>query len=360
LRRFTRIAAAGIVSTALALTATACGGKSSTDAGSSEASSGTSSAAAEKKIALAYDIGGRGDQSFNDSAYAGFEKAVTEFKLKGTESEPTEGEADADKVQRLTSLARAGNNPVIAVGFAYAPAIKEVAPKFPKVTFGIVDSTDVTGDNIVNMVFNEEQGSYLAGVAAALTTKTKTVGFIGGVETPLIKKFEAGYVQGVKDTKADVNVKVQYLTQPPDFSGFSKPDLGKAAAQGQLDAKADVIYTAAGLAGSGAIEAISKAGKGQWAIGVDSDQYSIPSLATYKDVILTSVLKNVDGAVYNLVKSVEDGTPESGEVRYGLKTGGVGLADSNPKYTAMTEVVAAVKAAQEKIISGAITVKTAP
>ncbi|NEC93405.1 BMP family ABC transporter substrate-binding protein, partial [Streptomyces sp. SID12501] len=139
------------------------------------------------------------------------------------------------------------------------------------------------------IVFNEEQGSYLAGVAAAKVTKTKTVGFIGGVETPLIKKFEAGYIQGVKDTDPSVNVLPQYLTQPPNFDGFSKPDLGKAAAQGQLDKKADVIYSAAGLAGSGAIEAT--AAKGKWAIGVDSDQYNQAGLAKYKDSILTSVTK---------------------------------------------------------------------
>jgi basic membrane protein A and related proteins len=349
LRRLTRIATVGIASTALALTATACGGTTSSDAGSNSE---------QNKVAIAYDIGGRGDQSFNDSAYAGLAKAEKEFNLDGTEAEPSEGEANADKVQRLTSLARAGNNPVIGVGFAYAPAIKEVAPEFPDVTFGIVDSTDATGDNVVNMVFNEEQGSYLAGVVAAMTTKTDTVGFIGGVETPLIKKFEAGFVQGVQDTNKDVKVRTQYLTQPPNFDGFSKPDLGKAAAEGQLDAGADVVYAAAGLAGSGAIEAVAEAGK--WAIGVDSDQYNQPGLVDYKDSILTSVLKNIEGAVYNLVKSVEDGKPESGEVRYGLAQDGVGLADSNPAYKELTDVVDAVAKAKQEIIDGTITVKTTP
>lgn len=339
----------GVMSAALALSVTACGDSSS---------SSSSSDSKDKKTALAYDIGGRGDQSFNDAAYAGLAKAEKELGVKGTEAEPSDGESDADKVQRLTSLARAGNNPVIGVGFAYAPAIKKVAPKFPKITFGIIDDASVTGPNIANIVFNEEQGSYLAGVAAAKVTKTKTVGFIGGVETPLIKKFEAGFTQGVKDTNSAVKVIPQYLTQPPNFDGFSKPDLGKAAAQGQLDKGADVIYSAAGLAGSGAIEAVSKAGK--WNIGVDSDQYNQKGLAAYKESILTSVTKDVEDSVFNLIKSVVDGKPQTGEIRYGLDKDGVGLAMSNPAFTKMTEVVAAVDKAKKAIIDGTITVKTAP
>lgn len=342
----------GIASAALALSATACG-KSSTDSGSSPSSS-----AKATKAAIAYDIGGRGDQSFNDAAYAGLKKAEDELGVKGAEAEPSEGEGDADKVQRLTALARAGNNPVIGVGFAYAPAIEKVAKAYPKTTFGLIDDTSKTGPNIANLVFNEEQGSYLAGVAAAKASKTGTVGFIGGVEVPLIKKFEAGFAQGVKDTNPKAKVLVQYLTQPPNFDGFSKPDLGKAAAEGQLDKGADVIYAAAGLAGSGAIEAASAAGK--WAIGVDSDQYNQPGLAAYKDSILTSVTKDVSDSVFNVIKSVQDGKPQSGEVRYGLATDGVALADSNPKYKEMKDLIAAVDKAKKDIIDGKITVKTAP
>ncbi|MFI9628746.1 BMP family protein [Streptomyces sp. NPDC052042] len=349
MRRVSKITAACAVTATLALTASACGGKSSSDAGSDSK---------QAKTAIAYDVGGRGDQSFNDAAYAGLAKAEKDLGFKGTEAEPSDGESDADKVQRLTSLARAGNNPVIGVGFAYAPAIKKVAPKFPKTTFGIIDDASVTGDNIANLVFNEEQGSYLAGVAAAKVTKTKTVGFIGGVETPLIKKFEAGFEQGVKDTDPSVKVLSQYLTQPPNFDGFSKPDLGKAAAQGQLDKKADVVYSAAGLAGSGSIEATAKAGK--WAIGVDSDQYNQKGLAAYKDQILTSVTKDVADSVFALIQSVKDGKPQAGEVRYGLDKDGVGLADANPAFTKMADVIAAVEKAKKAITEGKITVKTAP
>ncbi|MCX4527679.1 MULTISPECIES: BMP family protein [unclassified Streptomyces] len=354
MRRITRIATVGIASAALALSATACGGKKSSDssASSSESSSGSKSAA------IAYDIGGRGDQSFNDAAFAGLEKAEKDLKIKGAEAEPTEGESEADKVQRLTELARKGNNPVIGVGFAYAPAIKKVAAKFPNTTFGLIDDTSVTDKNIANLVFNEEQGSYLAGVAAAKASKSGKVGFIGGVEVPLIKKFEAGFTQGVKDTNPNAEVLSAYLTQPPDFSGFAKPDLGKATAQGQLAKGADVIYAAAGLAGSGAIEATANAGK--WAIGVDSDQYNQAGLVKYKDKILTSVTKDVQDAVYNLIKSVEDGKPQTGEIRYGLDKDGVGLADSNPAYKQMTDVTAAVEKAKADIIAKKINVKIAP
>ncbi|MFG2991517.1 BMP family protein [Streptomyces sp. NPDC048257] len=353
MRRITRIATVGIASAALALSATACGGKKSSDSSASPSESG------QKSAAIAYDIGGRGDQSFNDAAYAGLKKAEADLKVKGAEAEPTDGEGEADKVQRLTELARKGNNPVIGVGFAYAPAIKKVAPKFPNTTFGIIDDTSVTGPNIANLVFNEEQGSYLAGVAAAKVSKTGTVGFIGGVEVPLIKKFEAGFTQGVKDTNPNAKVLSAYLTQPPNFDGFAKPDLGKAAALGQLDAGgADVVYAAAGLAGSGAIEAASA--KGKWAIGVDSDQYNQAGLAKYKDAILTSVTKDVSDSVFNLIKSVEDGKPTTGEIRYGLDKDGVGLADSNPKYKEMADVIAAVEKAKADIIAKKITVKTAP
>ncbi|MEV7421160.1 MULTISPECIES: BMP family lipoprotein [unclassified Streptomyces] len=350
MRRITRIVTVSATTAALALAATACGNKSSSDTASGDS--------AGAKAAIAYDVGGRGDQSFNDAAYAGLEKAQKDLKIKGSAAEPSDGEADADKIQRLTELARAGNNPVIGVGFAYAPAIKKVAAKFPKTTFGIIDDASVTDKNIANMVFNEEQGSYLAGVAAAKVSKSKTVGFIGGVETPLIKKFEAGFEQGVADTDPKVKVLSQYLTQPPNFDGFSKPDLGKAAAQGQLDKKADVIYSAAGLAGSGSIEAAAKAGK--WAIGVDSDQYNQKGLTEYKDQILTSVTKDVADSVYNLIKSVQDGKPQSGEIRYGLDKDGVGLADSNPAFTKMTDVISAVDKAKQEIIDGKITVKTTP
>ncbi|MEU9664939.1 BMP family ABC transporter substrate-binding protein [Streptomyces bobili] len=347
MRRVSRIAVAGVATAAFAVSVSACG------------SSSTSSSSGDDKnlgLALAYDVGGKGDQSFNDAATAGLEKADKEFGYKSTAVEPQDGESDADKVQRLESLAKQGYNPVIGVGFAYAPAVKEAAAKYPKTTFGIVDDEQTKAANVADLVFSEEQASYLAGVAAAKATKSNVVGFVGGVDVPLIHKFEAGYKQGVEDTKKGVTVKSQYLTETAAEGGFSSPDKGESAAEGQIDAGADVVYAAAGLSGQGVIKA-ANANK-VWAIGVDSDQYKQDALKTYKDSILTSAMKNVEGAVYTLAKSVEDGKPATGVVRGDLANGGVSLSNSNPVFAGNKEIQDAVKKAEEGIKNGTIKVKT--
>ncbi|MEU0781778.1 BMP family ABC transporter substrate-binding protein [Streptomyces sp. NPDC006173] len=348
MRRVTRIALAGTATASLALALSACGGTST--------SSSSSDSKGDKGLAIAYDVGGKGDQSFNDAAFEGLKQAKAEFKYKTADVEPTDGETDADKEQRLVSLAKQGYNPVVGIGYAYGPAVKAAAAKYPKTTFGIVDDSTVTAKNVADLVFSEQEASYLAGVAAAKATKTDTVGFVGGVDVPLIHKFEAGFEQGVKDTKPSVKVLSQYLTQTAQEGGFSSPDKGKTAAEGQIEKKADVVYAAAGLSGQGVIEAASA--KKVWAIGVDSDQYAQEALAKYKGSILTSATKDVAKAVYSVAKSVEDGKPESGIVRGDLKSGEVGLADSNPEFKNNTAIQDAVKAAQEKIISGEIKVKT--
>ncbi|MFE2097691.1 BMP family ABC transporter substrate-binding protein [Streptomyces sp. PTD9-10] len=347
MRRVSRITIAGVATAALAVTVSACG--SSSTSSSSEGKS--------KGIGLAYDVGGKGDQSFNDAAYAGFQKAEKDFGVSGRDVEPTDNESDADKTQRLETLAKAGYNPVIGVGFAYAGAVKEAAQKFPKVTFGIIDDNQTQAKNVADMVFHEEQSSYLAGVAAAKATKKNHIGFIGGVDVPLIHKFEAGYIQGAKSVNPKIKVESQYLTQTAQEGGFSSPDKGENAANGQIDAGADVVYAAAGLSGQGVIK--SAAEHKVWAIGVDSDQYKQAALAKYKNYILTSALKNVEGAVYDLSKSViKDGKPLSGEIRGSLENGGVGLADSNPTFKKNAAMQAAIKKAEEGIKAGTITVKT--
>ncbi|MEU1257441.1 BMP family lipoprotein [Streptomyces chartreusis] len=349
MRRISRITVAGAATASLALALSACGG-TSTEASSSDSKGG------DKGLAIAYDVGGKGDQSFNDAAFAGLEQAKKEFGYATQDVEPTEGETDADKEQRLVSLAKQGYNPVIGVGYAYAAAVKGAAEKFPDTTFGIVDDSTVESKNVADLVFSEEQASYLAGVAAAKSTKTNTVGFVGGVDIPLIHKFQAGFEQGVQDTNPKVKVLSQYLTQTAEEGGFSSPDKGKSAAEGQIEKKADVVYAAAGLSGQGVIEAA--AANKVWAIGVDSDQYTQEALAKYKDSILTSAMKDVAKAVYNLAKSVEDGKPETGIVRGDLKSGEVSLSNSNPKFADDAEVQNAIKTAKEKIISGEIKVKT--
>ncbi|MGW3986632.1 BMP family lipoprotein [Streptomyces sp. NPDC004830] len=346
MRRISRMARIAVGVASLGLVATACGGTSS-DSNDSDSN--------DRGVAIAYDVGGKGDQSFNDAAYAGLTKAKDEFGYKTADIEPTEGETDADKEQRLASLAKQGYNPVIGVGFAYGPAMKAVAAKYPKTTFGIVDSV-VEGKNVASLVFAEEQASYLAGVAAAKATKSDVVGFIGGVDVPLIHKFEAGYKQGVQDTNPKVKVLSQYLTQTAEEGGFSSPDKGKAAAEGQIEKKADVLYAAAGLSGQGVIEAAAKAKV--WAIGVDSDQYKQAALAPYKNYILTSALKDVGGAVYTLSKSVHDGKPLTGTQTFDLKVNGVGLSESNPEYAKIPGLEDAVAKAKEGIDDGSIKVNT--
>ncbi|KIE26371.1 ABC transporter substrate-binding protein [Streptomyces sp. MUSC 125] len=352
MRRVAKLSAASIATAALALTATACGSTSSDNASSSSSSSGGGKGV---KIGLAYDVGGRGDRSFNDSAARGADKAKSEFGGSVKELTAKTSDTEADREQRLSDLADAGYNPIIAVGYAYAPSMTKVAAKYPKTSFGIVDSV-VNAKNVDSITFTEEQGSYLAGVAAALKTKKDHVGFIGGVDVPLIKKFEAGYVQGVHDTNPKVKVDTQYLSHGSDTSGFASPDKGKEAAQGMLDRGADVIYSAAGSSGNGAIEAVHGV-KGAWAIGVDSDQYNIPGLAKYKNSILTSMVKNVDVGVYDFIKSVHDGKPLTGTNTYSLGKNGVSLATSGGF---INDIQSKLDAAKQKIVNGDIKVKTTP
>ncbi|MFE7326218.1 BMP family protein [Streptomyces sp. NPDC057565] len=344
MRRVSKITAACAITAALALTATACGE-------SSEES--TSSDKGQLKIGMAYDVGGRGDNSFNDSAARGLDKAKAEFKAQTKELTAKNGETPADREQRLQSLAEGGYNPVIAIGFAYKDAVDKIAPKYPKVNFGLVDSvSDVK--NVASIVFTEEQGSYLAGVAAALKSKDGQVGFIGGVDLPLIKKFAAGFQQGVLDTNPKAKVQIQYLSTGSDLSGFGSPDKGKEAAKGMLDKGADVIFAAAGGSGAGSIEAVAGK-KGAWSIGVDSDQALDPALAKYKDTILTSVVKNVDAGVYDLVKSVKDGKALTGVQTYSLAKGGVSLTTTGDH---LSDIQAKLDEAKSKIVDGTITVKT--
>ncbi len=337
-----------------ALALAACG--SSTSGGSSSpSSSGSGSPSAsctpsDVKVGLAYDIGGRGDKSFNDSAAAGLDQAVKELCVTSKELSAVPNETDAQKAARLTLLAQAGYNPVIAVGFAYAPALKTVSAKFPKTNFAIVDSTDVTGPNIANLTFAANQASYLVGVIAAQATKKNNVGYIGGVNVPLLQSFQAGYDAGVKATNSAITVQDKYLTQPPDFSGFNAPDKGKATAAGMFDAGADVVYAAAGGSGGGVFVAAKAASA--WAIGVDSDQY-LSADAAVQSVILTSALKNVNVAVYDVIQASVKGSPLTGTQVYDLKNGGVGYSKSNP---AVQPYEAKADEAAQAIIAGSVTV----
>lgn len=351
MRRSTKLSAL-IGASVLALSLTACGSDSEDTTGSD--STGAPAAQSDLKVGMAYDVGGRGDQSFNDSAAAGLDKAKTEFGIETQESEATNGEAESDREDRLRTFADAGYDAVIAVGFAYAEAVGKVAAEYPDTHFAIIDDESIDMPNVADLVFAEEQGSFLVGAAAALKTETDHVGYIGGVQTPLLEKFEAGFVAGAQAVNPDITVDVTYLTQPPDFSGFGDPAKGKAAAQGMYDAGADIVYAAAGGSGAGVFEAASAAGTK--AIGVDSDQYNTADPAV-KDVIMTSMLKNVDVAVYNYIKGAVDGDYASGVTRYDLSVDGVGYSTSGGF---IDDITAKLDEYKQQIIDGQITVPTTP
>jgi basic membrane protein A len=341
--------AAGLL--ALGLSLAACGKSDTTPPAGG---SGTSGAPAAKlKVGLAYDIGGRGDQSFNDSAARGLDKAKSDFGVEAKELEATAGETEAQKEDRLRQLAEGGYNPVIAVGFAYCKSIGKVAKDTPNVKFAIIDDLedDCTAPNIANLLFAEHEGSFLVGVAAAMKSKTNNVGFIGGVNVPLIQKFEVGFQAGVKAANPATQVQVKYLTQPPDFTGFNDPAKGETAAKGMFDAGVDVVYAAAGGSGNGAFKAAKANGK--LGIGVDSDQYNQPALADVKDVIITSMLKKVDVAVGDFITSVKDGKFANGSKVYDLKAGGIDYSTSGGK---IDDIKAKLEDYKKKISSGEIKV----
>jgi basic membrane protein A len=351
LRRVTTFAAA-LLAGALALTA--CGG-SSTSSSSAPAGGSSSSSAKTLKVGLAYDIGGRGDQSFNDLAAAGLDKVRKDLKVQTKELAANAGETDADKQTRLELLAKAGYNPIIAVGFAYATALGKVAPKYPDTKFAIIDSA-VDAPNVTGLTFAEEQGSFLVGAAAALKDKSKNVGFIGGCLVPLLQKFEAGYVAGVHQVSPATKVQIKYLSTPAgNCTGFNDPAAGKETAQGMYDNGADIVYTAAGGSGKGAFEAAKADGK--LGIGVDSDQYNQAPLASVKNVIMTSALKRVDTAVFDYVKSVADGKPLTGTQVFDLKRNGVGFSTSGGM---VDDISTKLNDYRQQIIDGKITVPTKP
>jgi basic membrane protein A and related proteins len=366
LRRSTRLAAlltAGI----LALATTACGDDDDPEdeptTGGDPTSSETAEAPPESdvKVGMAYDVGGRGDQSFNDSAAAGLDQAVEEFGIESEESEAGDGEAETAREERLRTFADAGFNPIIAVGFAYGASVGKVATEYPDVSFAIIDDTSncepFEGEPIPNvgcLVFAEEQGSFLVGAAAALKTETDNIGFVGGVQVPLIEKFQAGYQAGAQAVNPDIEIQVQYLTQPPDFSGFGDPAKGKTAAEGMYQNGADIVYHAAGGSGGGVFEAAGEAEAR--AIGVDSDQYNTAD-PSVQDVIMTSMLKNVDVAVYNYLAEVAGGTFPTGTNVYDLSVDGVGYSTSGGQ---VDDIVADLDAFKEQIISGELDVPTAP
>jgi len=296
------------------------------------------------------------------TAAAGLERAINELGLvkeNTRELSAAQNESEDAAATRLRQLVADGFNPIIAVGFRYAGTTQTVAAENPQVNFAIVDDNTVNLPNVTPLVFAEEQGSFLVGAAAALKTASCKIGFVGGVETPLIQKFEAGYVAGAKAVAPNIQVDADYLTPAGDFSGFGDPAKATEVARGQLDGGADVIYHASGGSGKGVFEAVSAANTAQapkWAIGVDSDQAKTATPPT-NERILTSMLKRVDVAVYDYINASAAGDVSTLPKVFDLKVDGVGYATTGDHVADIAPQLDAYKAA---IINGQITVPSTP
>ncbi len=310
-------------------------------------------AAEDISAALVFDIGGRGDQSFNDSAAAGLDRAAAELGVTTKEASPN---PDGSNRAELLQLSADTSDLVIGVGFLFGESITEVAANNPDTFFGIIDSAPDGTDNLAGLVFAEHEGSFLVGVAAALKSNTGTVGFIGGVDIPLIRRFHAGFEAGVKAVNPDIRILATYVTEPPDFDGWSQPAEAKIIAQSMYEGGADVIYHAAGGSGAGLFEAakeFSEAGGSKvWAIGVDSDQYNT-SDESVRPYILTSMLKRVDVAVYKTIESVASGDFRGGTQIFNLAVDGVGYATSGGF---VDDIVPQLEEFKQAIVGGSIVV----
>lgn len=291
------------------------------------------------RAAMVTDVGGIGDESFNASAWRGLQRAQREL---GAEVRYLESRTAADYVRNLSALARQGVQVIFAVGFLMEDALSKVAPRFPKVYFAIVDGRAPKLPNCVSLIFNEQEGSFLVGALAGAMTKTNTVGFVGGMEVPLIKKFEYGYRAGVKTTNPRARVLTGYTGNWDDVNK------GRELALTQFNQGADIIYHAAGRCGIGVIRAAEQKGKGYYAIGVDSDQDHLA-----KGRVLTSMMKRVDNAVFDVCKRVAEGKFQSGTIVYGVKEKGVGL--SPMRYTRQdvpNAVMAKIQRLEQMIVQG--------
>ena len=306
------------------------------------------------RVGVVFDVGGRGDKSFNDGAYLGAERAMRELGADVRFVEPGEG---SDREAGLRLLAAQGMDLVIGVGFIFSDDLTQLAKEYPNVHFAGVDyalGTDAQGNtieppaNLAALKFREEQGSFLVGAMAALVSKNKEVGFVGGMDIPLIHKFEAGYRAGVRQVCPDCRVIAQYAGVTPE--AFRNPGRGKELALSQYNQGVDVIFHASGSTGLGVFEAARATGK--LAIGVDADQY-----AEAPGYVLTSMVKGVDNAVYDAIRGVSDGSFHGGIYWLGLKEGGVRYVyDQNNRALIPPAVHARVEQLKAEIIAGRIQV----
>lgn len=301
------------------------------------------------RVGLVFDVGGLGDESFNDAAHAGLLRARDALGVTVRMVEPGDG---SDRASALRQLAAEGNDLVIGVGFIFTDDIKKLAPEFPRVKFAGIDYSAAPGEatpgNVAGLRFREHEGAFLVGAIAGLVTKTRVVGFVGGMQIPLIRKFEAGFQAGVAHVCPECRVLSAYAGTEP--KAFADPVMGKELAAAQYDRGADIVFHASGKTGAGVFQAARERRK--YAIGVDSNQFHEAPCC-----VLTSMVKKVEVAVYDVIEAVAKGRFEAGVRELGLAEDGVGFVlDDDNRAMIPPEVVARVRALAAEIIAGRLEV----
>lgn len=287
-------------------------------------------------VTMVTDTAGIGDQSFNDMAKEGGDRAVEEL---GIEFNILESQTAADYVRNLTDGAESSDL-TVAIGFLLTDALTEVASQYPDSHFALVDSV-VEAENVVNYLFREQEGAFLAGVVAALTTQTNAIGFVGGIRIPPVMRYEVGYVAGARSVNPDIEIAIAYADD------FEDPDTGKELSLAQFNAGADIVHAAAGRTGIGAFDAAIEKGEGFWVIAADRDQSSLG-----EDFQLAAVIKGIDTAVYDSVKSVQDGNFAGGIHNLGIADNGISLGAIHSSVS--EENLQIIEAYSKAIASGAI------
>jgi basic membrane protein A and related proteins len=301
-----------------------------------------SAGAAFADPAVVYDLGGKFDKSFNEAAYTGAERWAEET---GGSYRDIEMQSEAQREQALRRLAEGGSNPIVMTGFAFMSVLEEIAPDYPDTTFVIIDGV-VDEPNVRSVVFTEHEGSYLVGKLAGMASESGVVGFVGGMDIPLIRRFGCGYAQGVMDANPEAQVIINFTGTTP--AAWNDPVRGGEITQAQISQGADVVYAAAGGTGVGVLQTAADADI--LSIGVDSNQNHL-----HPGQVLTSMLKRVDNAVYDAM--MEGPELETGVQTMDLAAGGVGWAlDQHNEDLVNDEMRAAMEEAEEKIIAGEIEV----
>jgi basic membrane protein A len=313
----------------------------------------TQSRASEDKskvhVGIVFDIGGKDDRSFNAAAWEGVKRAGRDFPIVLRDIEPG---YPTSIEPAMRAFAERGYDLIIGIGFAQTPIIEQVAKDYPNVNFAIVDGVSSL-PNVASLIFKEHEGSFLVGMIAARTSQTGVTGFVGGMDIPLIHKFETGYEEGARAVNPQIKVIANYVGV--DDTAWNNPGKGYELARAQISNGADVIFTAAGNSGLGAFDAVERSGKGRYVIGVDSNQNWVKP-----GYVLTSMVKRVDNAVYQIVRDKVEGKFQGGIHVYGLENDGVGYAmDKYNESLIRPEVIAEVEAARQKIIAGQIKVTNA-